>query len=196
MYACILRYLQDASETWEQLWLTAGPGSKVAVLVLIRPVFRSTPLHDELAELLYNMGKIRLIVRSSGGLDWKIAIRNTVAVKQWSTIILRLWGGAEEVIALGSTPTQFRAQVLYQKWQPELGSSGVSLIEFRLSVYHCCGVAMGTLPGVSHYPGDWSPPLIQGLTSKWVNLIREKESASWDSRQCHVTRGMKLGERL
>lgn len=82
MYACTLRYLQDGSETWEQHWLTAGAGSKVGTFVLIKPAFRSAPLHDELAEQLYNAAKIRLIARSRGGLDWKIAIRNTVAVKR------------------------------------------------------------------------------------------------------------------
>lgn len=82
MYACILRYLQDASETWEQRRLTAGAGSKVGAFVLIKPAFRRAPLHDELGEQLNNAGKIRFIARSSGGLDWKIAIRNTVAVKR------------------------------------------------------------------------------------------------------------------
>lgn len=81
MYACILQYLQDVSETWEQRWLIAGAVSKVGALVLIKLVFRSTPLHDKLAEQLYNAVKIRLIVRSSGRLDWKIAISKTVAVK-------------------------------------------------------------------------------------------------------------------
>lgn len=86
MYACILPYLQDASETWEHRRLTAGVGSKVAAFVLIKTVFRSAPLHEDLAEQLYNAGKIRLIARSCAGLDWKSAIRNTVAVKQGSTI--------------------------------------------------------------------------------------------------------------
>lgn len=185
MYACILPYLQDASETWEHRRLTAGVGSKVAAFVLIKSVFRSAPLHDDLAEQLYNAGKIRLIARSCAGLDWKSAIRNTVAVKQGSTISPGLWVGAEEVIALGSAQAQCRAQVLYQKWQPELGSSGDSLIEFHLAVYRCCRVTTGTLPRVSHCPGDWSPPLVQGVTSESAHLIWEKENVSWESGQRH-----------
>lgn len=63
MYACMLRYLQDASEIWEQHRLAAGAESKVGTFILIKLAFWSTPLHDELAEQLYNTGKFRLIAR-------------------------------------------------------------------------------------------------------------------------------------
>lgn len=165
--------------------LPQGWEAKLPHLFWLSLYFRSAPLHDDLAEQLYNAGKIRLIARSCAGLDWKSAIRNTVAVKQWGTISPGLWVGAEEVIALGRAQAQCRAQVLYQKWQPELGSSGDSLIEFHLAVYRCCRVTTRTLPRVSHCPGDWSPPLVQGVTSESAHLIWEKENASRESGQRH-----------
>lgn len=171
--------------------LTAGAGSKVARLFWLSLHFRACPCTMNLPSNYITGGRLGSL-RSSGGLDWKNAIRNTVAVKWGSTISSSLWGGAEKVIALGST-AQFRVQVFYQKWQPELGSSGVSLIEFYLAVYCCCGVTTQTLPGMNHCPGDWSPPLIQGVTSKSAHLIWDKENASWESGQCHVMLGMNLG---
>lgn len=122
--------------------------------------FRVLPLRWTV-EQLHSMEKIRLIVRTGKGLDWKSMIRITVALNWWSTIssisesVLRrllqrgVLDAVESTGALSEVAGWMRIIRPLSDWIP-------SHTLLLLRDDH------GTLPWVSQRPWDWLPPLIQG----------------------------------
>lgn len=116
-------------------------------------------------ELLYNMEKIRLIVRKGKRPDWKSMIGVTIAFILWGTIsyivesaLRRLLqrealDAAESAGALSEVAGWIRIIRPLSDWIPSY-----SLLLLRDD--------HGTLPWVSQHARDWLPPLIQG---RWTS---------------------------